>query len=66
MAYDQSPSCYYVWSMQPGKLIDANKLMIYRRAKALFKASHQNLGSRELAKKFTTKALMLVVIEHAP
>lgn len=25
--------------------------MIYRRAKALFKASHQNLGSRELAKK---------------
>jgi putative transposase len=51
MAYDQSPSCYYVWSKRPSKLIDANKLMIYRRAKALFKASHKNLGSRELAKK---------------
>lgn len=46
-----SPSGYYAWRKRPVQLISANELMLYRRAKALFKASRQSLGSRELAKK---------------
>jgi putative transposase len=43
-------SAYYVWLKRPGALISAQTLRLYRRAKALFTASRNNLGSRELTK----------------
>ena len=45
-----SSSAYYVWLKKPGELISAEILRLYRRAKALFKASRNSLGSRELVK----------------
>ncbi|WP_297821316.1 IS3 family transposase [uncultured Paraglaciecola sp.] len=45
-----SSSAYYAWLKKPGELISAQMLRLYRRAKALFKASRNSLGSRELAK----------------
>ncbi len=45
-----SSSAYYAWLKRPGVLISAKTLRLYRRAKALFKASRNSLGSRELAK----------------
>ena len=45
-----STSAYYSWLKRPGELISAQMLMLCRRAKALFKASRNSLGSRELAK----------------
>jgi len=44
-------SAYYNWLNGPPKLISAETLHLYRRAKALFKASRESLVSRELAKK---------------
>lgn len=46
-----SRSAYYAWRKRPAKLITMQELHLYRRAKALFKASRCSLGSRELAKK---------------
>ena len=46
-----SSSAYYAWKKRPAKLITAQELHLYRRAKALFKASRNSLGSRELSKK---------------
>lgn len=46
-----SCSAYYAWKKRPGKLITAQELHLYRRAKALFKASRNSLGSRVLSKK---------------
>ena len=46
-----SSSAYYEWKKRPAKLITAQELHRYRRAKALFKASRNSLGSRELSKK---------------
>jgi putative transposase len=57
-----SKSAYYDWAKRPAKLISAATLHLYRRAKALFKAS---LDSRELAKNCVKKALILDVIVHA-
>ena len=45
-----SSSAYYEWKKRPARLITAQELL-YRRAKALFKASCNSLGSRELSKK---------------
>jgi putative transposase len=45
-----SSSAYYVWLKRPGELIGVQTLRLYRRAKILFKASRNNLGSREHAK----------------
>jgi putative transposase len=45
-----SSSAYYEWKKRPAKLITAQELHRYRRAKALFKASRDSLGSRELSK----------------
>ncbi|MFT6907433.1 MAG: putative transposase, partial [Oleiphilaceae bacterium] len=45
-----SSSAYYVWLKKPGELISAETLHLYRRAKALFQASRNSLGSRELVK----------------
>jgi putative transposase len=44
-------SAFYTWKARPAKVISAEELNLYRRAKALFKASRNSLGSRELAKK---------------
>ncbi len=46
-----SRSSYYAWVKRPAQLISAEELQLYRRAKALFTASRQSLGSRELMKK---------------
>ncbi|WP_330178392.1 IS3 family transposase [Candidatus Vondammii sp. HM_W22] len=46
-----SRSSYYAWVKRPTLLISAEELQLYRRAKALFAASRQSLGSRELMKK---------------
>ena len=46
-----SRSAYYAWKKRPAKLITAQELHLYRRAKALFEVSRNSLGSRELSKK---------------
>ena len=46
-----SRSAYYAWCHRPAKVITADELALYRRMKALFKASRNSLGSRELSKK---------------
>ncbi len=46
-----SRSAYYAWLKCPAKLITADTLRLYRRAKELFKASRNSLGYRELRKK---------------
>ena len=38
------------WKARPAKVISADELQLYRRAKALFHTSRDSLGSRELAK----------------
>ena len=54
-----SPSAYYAWAKRPAKLITAEELHLYRRAKALFKASRNSLGSRELAKKLREEGFQI-------
>ena len=54
-----SRSAYYGWKQQPGKLITAEELQLYRRAKALFKTSRDSLGSRELAKKICAEGFSI-------
>ena len=44
-------SAYYAWRKRPIRVISADDLHLYRRAKMLFKASRNSLGSRELSKK---------------
>ena len=46
-----SRSAYYAWLNRPTKLITAEQLNLYRRAKAIFKASRDSLGYRELGKR---------------
>ena len=46
-----SRSGYYAWVKRSATLISADELNLYRRAKTLFNASRQSLGSRELMKK---------------
>jgi len=48
-----SCSAYYAWKKRPAMLITAQELHLYRRAKVLFKASRNSLGSRELSKKLS-------------
>lgn len=50
-----SPSAFYAWRKRPAKVIEANELHLYRRAKELFKASRNSLGSRELCKKLRSE-----------
>ena len=52
-------SAYYDWSQRPEKAISAETLHLYRRAKTLFKASRESLGSRELAKKLCTEGIVI-------
>ena len=48
-------SGYYAWKKRPGVLISADDLRLYRKAKELFKASRESLGSRELSKKLKSE-----------
>ena len=50
-AMQVSRSGYYAWHKRPAKLITAEQLHLYRRTKALFSASRESLGNRELMKK---------------
>jgi putative transposase len=45
-----SRSAFYAWKARPARIITAEELHLYRRAKVLFAASRESLGSRELAK----------------
>ncbi|WP_193343318.1 IS3 family transposase [Pseudoalteromonas luteoviolacea] len=46
-----SRSAYYAWLKRPAKVITAEQLNLFRRAKFLFKQSRNSLGYRELRKK---------------
>jgi putative transposase len=50
-----SKSAFYAWKARPGHLITAQELQIYRRTKALFNASRESLGSREIEKKLRSE-----------
>jgi putative transposase len=46
-----SSSCFYAWRKRPAKIISADELQLYCRAKALFESSRSTLRSRTLSKK---------------
>lgn len=46
-----SKSAYYDWLKRPAKVVSAQTLHLYRRAKQLFEQSRHSLGSRGLMKK---------------
>tara|TARA_R110000787_G_C13354578_1_gene439433 strand:+ start:354 stop:842 length:489 start_codon:yes stop_codon:yes gene_type:complete len=50
-----SKSAFYAWKARPTRLITAQELHLYRRTKALFSASRQSLGSREMARKLRSE-----------
>ena len=52
-------SAYYAWKAKPACLITEEELHLYRRAKVLFKASRESLGSRELAKKLRSEGISI-------
>ena len=54
-----SSSAYYAWKKRPSRLIEAQELDLYRRAKALFKASRNSLGSRTLSKKLREEGFVV-------
>ena len=56
---DISRSAYYQWKSKPKAVITAEDLHVYRRAKDLFKASRESLGSRELSKKLCEEGLKI-------
>jgi putative transposase len=52
-------SAFYAWNARPAKIITTGELHLYRRAKALFKASRGSLGSLELAKNLNREGLQV-------
>ena len=54
-----SRSAYYAWLKRPAKLITAKELHLYRCAKALFTASRNSLGSRELSKNLRKEGFII-------
>ena len=52
-------SAFYAWKARPAQVITAEELHLYRRSKALFKASRGSLGSRELAKNLNKEGLQV-------
>jgi len=52
-------SAFYAWKLRPPTLISALELDLYRRAKQLFHASRNSLGSRELAKKLREEGITI-------
>ncbi len=54
-----STSAFYTWIKRPARLITADELHLYRRAKTLFHASRESLGSRELGKKLREEGFVI-------
>jgi len=54
-----SSSAYYAWHKRPAILITADELHLYRRTKALFVASRESLGNRELMKKLRIEGFQI-------
>lgn len=54
-----SKSAFYAWRVRPPTLINAFDLHLYRRAKELFHASRDSLGSRELAKNLRQEGITI-------
>lgn len=54
-----SKSAFYAWQVRPATLITAVDLHLYRRAKKLFQASRESLGSRELTKKLRKEGIKI-------
>jgi putative transposase len=54
-----SKSAFYAWRVRPPTLINAFDLHLYRRAKELFHASRDSLGSRELAKNLRKEGITI-------
>ncbi len=52
-----SRSAYYAWLNKPAKIITAEQLHLYRRAKDIFKKSRSSLGYRELRKRLCKEGL---------
>lgn len=52
-----SRSAYYAWLKRPAKLITAEQLHLYRRAKTIFEQSRNSLGYRELRKRLYQEGL---------
>lgn len=52
-------SAFYAWKVRPPTLITAVDLTLYRRAKELFHASRDSLGSRELAKNLRKEGFII-------
>ena len=52
-----SKSAFYCWKARPPKQLTTEDLHLNRRAKDLFTASRESLGSRELAKKLSEEGL---------
>ncbi len=56
-----SRSAYYAWLNRPAKIITAEQLHLYRRAKTIFKQSRNSLGYRELRKRLCREGLKVSV-----
>lgn len=52
-----SRSAYYAWLNRPAKIITAEQLHLYRRAKTIFTQSRNSLGYRELRKRLLKEGL---------
>ena len=52
-----SRSAYCAWLNRPAKIITAEQLHLYRRAKAIFTQSRNSLGYRELRKRLSKESL---------
>ena len=50
-----SRSAYYTWLKRPAKVITAEQLNLYRKAKCLFEKSRNSLAYRELRKKLRSE-----------
>ncbi len=56
-----SRSAYYAWLNRPAKIITAEQLHLYRRAKTIFKQSRNSLGYRELRKRLCREGFKVSV-----
>ena len=54
-----SKRAYYDWVKRPGVIIGPDTLHLYRQTKALFKASRDSLGSRELTKRLKAEGFVI-------
>ncbi len=54
-----SSSCFYAWRKRPAKIISADELQLYRRAKALFESNRNSLKRRTLSKKLREEGFQI-------